>query len=89
MRETAESPTFLSQKFGEEELTKPSGLLSRIVGELDEVLVEERRTGNGPETHARGQDLGEAIDPENAAIDVHRKEGRDKRIRKLSEEVPV
>ena len=86
---TAESPTILSQKFREEELTKPGRLLSRIVGELDEVLVEEGRAGDGAETHPRGEDLGEAIHPENAAVDVHRKEGRDERIRKLSEEVIV
>ena len=89
MRKTADSPTFLSEKFSEEKLTEPSGLLGRIVGELDEVLVEERRAGDGSQTHARGQDLGEAIDPENAAVDVHGKEGGDERIRKLSEEVLV
>lgn len=52
--ETAKSPTLVSQKLGEEELTEASGLLSRIVGELDEVPVEERRTGDTAKTHARG-----------------------------------
>jgi hypothetical protein len=85
LRKDAESPTFFSLKFSEEELTEPNRLLSRVVGELDEVLVEERRAGDGPETHPGGQDLGETIRPENTAVDIHGKEGGGKRIRKFSE----
>ena len=51
--EAVESPTFLSQKFCEEELTKTCRLLSRVVGEFNEVPVEERGTCDGPEAHSR------------------------------------
>lgn len=89
LSETAEAPAVLSQKFCEEELAEAGGLLSRVVGELDEILVEERRAGDSAETHARGKDLGEAINPENAAIDVHGKEGGDERTCERFEEVLV
>ena len=86
---TAKSPTLLSKKLREEELAKSSGLLSGVVGELDQVFVEEGRTGDAPKTHPGGQNLGETVDPENAAIDVQGKEGRDERGRKLFEEILV
>ena len=86
---TAESPAVLSQKLCEEELAKAGGLLGRVIGELDEVLVEERRAGDRAETHAGGEDLGEAINPENAAIDVHGKEGGDERAGECFEEVII
>jgi hypothetical protein len=89
LRKTAESPTFLSQELCEKELTESSWLLSRVVGEFDQVPVEERRAGDGPETHPRGQDLGETIHPENTAVDVHGKKGGDKRTRKLFEKALV
>lgn len=52
--ETVEGPTFLSQKLCEKELTEAGRLLSRVVGEFNEVPVEERRTGDGSKAHARG-----------------------------------
>lgn len=86
---TAESPAIFSEKLREEELTEASGLLSRVVGKLDEVLVEERGARDRSETHSRGKDLGETIHPENTAVYVHGKEGRDERTRKLFEEVLI
>ena len=87
--ETAESPAVVSQKLGEEELAKAGGLLGRVVGEFDEVPVEEGRAGDGAKTHAGSEDLGETIYPENAAVDVHGKEGGDERARELFEEALV
>ena len=87
--ETAESPAIVSQKLCEEELAKAGGLLGGVVGEFDEVPVEERRAGDSAETHARGEDLGETINPEDAAIDVHGKEGGDERAREFFEEALI
>lgn len=87
MSKTAEGPAFVSEKLCEEELAEAGRLLSRVVGELDEVPVEERRAGDAAKTHSGGQNLGEAVYAENTAVDVHRKEGGNKRFRKLSEEV--
>ena len=87
MSKAAESPAFLPEKLCEEELAEASRLLSRVVGELDEILVEEGRASDAAETHSGGQNLGEAVYAKNTAVDVHRKEGGNKRFRKLSEEV--
>ena len=87
MSKTAESPTVVSEKFREEELAEATRLLSRVVGELDEVLVEEGRASDSAETHSRGQNLGETIYAKDTAVDIHGKEGGDKRLGKLPEEV--
>ena len=86
---TAEAPAVLSQKLCEEELTESRGLLGRVVGELDEVPVEEGRAGDGSKTHSGGQNLREAVYPENTTVDVHGKEGGDERTGKRLEEALV
>ena len=52
--ETVESPAFLSQELCEEELTETGGLLSRVVGEFNDVSVKERRAGDRSKAHAGG-----------------------------------
>lgn len=50
-RKTVEGPAFVSEKLCEEELTETGRLLSRVIGEFNDVFLEEGRTGDGSKAH--------------------------------------